>query len=349
MAAEELRIGNRAAYFRKTISAPDFESDRVLVRDAFEFTSLWLKRNCQKALPYWLQSKAYYEAGRSLPTVSAPLTNYYCFLNATKALLTVKKAKYSDYHGVSGDFNSSRRALINERISFHGGGVMASLANYLGENNKIVEYNLKEILSNLPFIHRAFRYTYRSHPEMFTPARRVIYRRHPTDRRIWLSANVDGRFADTRSLRTLPPELEVDKGFRTERVIRTKQRIRWFGRGETDASQKQAILRLNTFHHKNRKTFVYISASPDLWYIKRKVAGSTRIDRYSMTLIMAGMHRLSELSRYDPAGLTAYFEGKENWLLAEFVELSPAQFIDEIVCEMTSLEFGLPGIRPRST
>jgi hypothetical protein len=42
-------------------------------------------------------------------------------------------------------------------------------------------------------------------------------------------------------------------------------------------------------------------------------------------------------------------DGKENWLLTEFIELAPMQFIDELVCEMTSLEFGTPGIRPRST
>ena len=64
---------------------------------------------------------------------------------------------------------------------------------------------------------------------------------------------------------------------------------------------------------------------------------------------MAAMHRLSELSRYDPEGLMTYLEGKENWLLTEFIELGPLQFIDELVCEMTSLEFGSPGIRPRSS
>ena len=28
-------------------------------------------------------------------------------------------------------------------------------------------------------------------------------------------------------------------------------------------------------------------------------------------------------------------EGKANWLLSEFIQLAPAQFIDELVCEMT--------------
>lgn len=67
-----------------------------------------------------------------------------------------------------------------------------------------------------------------------------------------------------------------------------------------------------------------------------------------MTLIIVAMHRLSELARYDPRGLKRYLDGKENWLLTEFIELSPSQFVDEVVCEMTSLEFGLPGIRPKA-
>jgi hypothetical protein len=107
--------------------------------------------------------------------------------------------------------------------------------------------------------------------------------------------------------------------------------------------------RLMTYHRKLRKELVYITSAPDLWYIKRQIAGAKSLRRYSLTLIMAAMHRLSELSRYDPAGLIRYLEGKENWLLTEFIELAPMQFIDELVCEMTSLEFGTPGIRRRST
>ena len=95
-----------------------------------------------------------------------------------------------------------------------------------------------------------------------------------------------------------------------------------------------------------RRHFVFISASPDLWYLKREMAGAKRLPRVSMTLVLAAMHRLSELSRYDPKGLMSYLEGKENWLLTEFIELAPAQIIDEIVCEMTSLEFALPGVGP---
>src|SRR5262249_17640038 len=163
------------------------------------------------------------------------------------------------------------------------------------------------------------------------------------------TAKIEGRFADGRSLATLPPQFEIDRGFTNECVIRTRRRVKWFGKQSSKEQRTQAIERLCIYHRKQRQHLVYISSTPDLWYIKRPMGGAKYLNRYTLTLIMAAMHRLSELSRYDPAGLSRYLEGKENWLLTEFIELAPIQFIDELVCEMTSLEFGSPGIRPRST
>src|ERR1700730_945939 len=178
MPAPELQIGNRTAYFRKAIRTPNFSSERVLARDAFQFAELWLKRECPRALPFWDQAHSYYEASRNLPAQSSPLTSYYCFLNAAKALLTVKGVNFSDYHGVSGKFDPlSKRTLRNEMISFKGGGILPSLSNLLEEEETHDEHTLTGVLSNLPFIHRAYRYTFRSHPELFIPLRNVVYRK----------------------------------------------------------------------------------------------------------------------------------------------------------------------------
>jgi YaaC-like Protein len=151
MPASELQIGNRTAYFRKAIRTPNFSSDRVLARDAFQFAELWLKRECPKALPYWQQARSYYVASRSLPARSSPLTSYYCFLNAAKTLLTVKNVPFSDHHGVTGTFDPlSKRVLSNEMIAFKGGGILPALSRYLEEEETEREHTLTAILSNLP-------------------------------------------------------------------------------------------------------------------------------------------------------------------------------------------------------
>jgi hypothetical protein len=178
MPAPALEIENRPAYLRKAIRTPDFGSERVLTRDAFQFGELWLKRECQPALSFWQQARSYYVASKNLPAQSSPLTSYFCFLNAAKALLTVKGVDFSDYHGVSGRFDpASKRALRNEKIKFGGGGILAEVSRLLEEAEQSNEHTLTEVLSNLPFIHRAFRYTFRSHPELFIPLYNVMYRR----------------------------------------------------------------------------------------------------------------------------------------------------------------------------
>ena len=172
----------------------------MLTRDAFQFAALWLKRECSKALPFWDQARSYYAASKELPAQSSPLTSYYCFLNAAKALLTVKGINFSNYHGISGERDpASKSALRNEKVAFRGGGILPALSKLLEEEEKEEEHSLKDILSNLPFIHRAYRYTFRSHPEMFIPLTKVVYRKGVSNE-VWISAEIEGRHADGRSL-----------------------------------------------------------------------------------------------------------------------------------------------------
>jgi hypothetical protein len=54
------------------------------------------------------------------------------------------------------------------------------------------------------------------------------------------------------------------------------------------------------------------------------------------------MHRLSELSRYDPILFSGHFNVNHNWLLNEFIKTSGSQFIYGIASELTGLEFMKP-------
>ena len=88
-----------------------------------------------------------------------------------------------------------------------------------------------------------------------------------------------------------------------------------------------------------RKQFSYIHGNRRLWFLKRSnLASSSVINLSSMTLIMAAMHRISEIARYKPEQLNRLLKSKENWLLHEFISLALDQFIDEIACEITHHE-----------
>jgi hypothetical protein len=46
--------------------------------------------------------------------------------------------------------------------------------------------------------------------------------------------------------------------------------------------------------------------------------------------------------------LSAFLAGQKNWLLTEFIRMSPTQFLDEISSELTGQQFMLPNVRPAS-
>jgi hypothetical protein len=240
----------------------------------------------------------------------------------------------------------SRRALSNEVVKFQNSGIVSALAAYLDEPETATGHTMKELLGNLPYIHRAFRHTYASQTELFIPLVKPVYRQHPTDAYVWFSAEVQGRFADQRTLRALPSRFEVDAGWDEKCVIRTRKRVKWCRRGNSKQDREEARKRLWHLHKTTRLDVKCISGALDYWYLKRPGSPTAPIRRYDMTIAMAAMHRLRELSRYDPKGLVRYLEGKENWLISEFIQLAPRQFLDELVCEMTSLEIRLPGVRP---
>lgn len=104
---------------------------------------------------------------------------------------------------------------------------------------------------------------------------------------------------------------------------------------------------LTKYHKSIRKHFFYIAGQTRLWYIKRKCNVCGSIERSSITLTFAAMHRLSELSRYEPVRLAQHLNNQYNWLLSEFIRNSPYQFIDEVASELTGEEFMTPGISSR--
>lgn len=351
--AGELMYLNQPVSFSKAITKPVWGRRTVLSRDDFQFVEIWLKRQGKKeAQFYWAQAKEFFAATQTLDTAASPLTAYYSILNAVKALLSCKSYAFAEAHGVSGEATRSDRSLETENIAIHRRGVLAALSAYLGESETARNHTLSDVLANLPFIHRAYSLSRRNKPELFLSLINPRYVRHPESDKVWWCADVVGKEADRRVLQTLLSGYEIDEGVEAEggkgerRVIRRRDRITWFPKtGATHEQKAAAIARLQEYHRKIRRDVVLISASTDLWYLKRRVAGIRIIDRYEPTLIMAAMHRLSELARYDPQGLVKHLEGPKSWLLTEFIELAPAQFMRLVACEITGLEFRMPGVR----
>ena len=327
----------------KAITRPNFGEKTVLVTDTWDYVDLWLRRsNKNTARFYWQQARSFYEATQQLPKTAAPLTAYYCFLNATKALLAAKGVTAGNQHGVSGFTSSGRTALPKEHVNFKPGGVLGSLCIHLGEPIPTggQTYTLSNLLYNMPFIHRAYDLTFKSSKELFIPIAEPRIVRSTTTNEAWFAAELSGKYANKGTIGKLPLgfEQELGGGDSTQVLIRCKKRFDWKPKSLTSN-----LTRYTNYHQTLRNHLFYIAGPQRLWYLKMDGPAARVIPRSSLTITFAAMHKLSELARYTPQKLAAHFECQHNWLLSEFIHSAPAQFIDEISSEMTGQEFMMPG------
>jgi hypothetical protein len=338
MAYRDIEFRGRPLTIQKAIVGPKFGGKTVLVSDTWDYMELWLKRNGPpRARFFWEQAQHFFEATKALPKESSPLPGYYCMLNATKALLLVKKISFSDHHGITGTTKGKKSSISNETVVFKGAGILAALCNFIGEGASGETYTLKDLLYNLVYIHRAFNLSIPSCPELFIPIRNPKIVRSNANGEAWFCAELHGRHASLHTINKLPPGYEQDRGVLDRFVVRKKDRFQW------KPHDKATLDRYEQYHRKLRKHLDYIYSTQRLWYIKRRSGPAGYIERCSLTIAFAAMHKLSELARYSPDLLARHFEGRYNWLLSEFISVAPTQFIDGISSEMTGHEFMPPG------
>lgn len=338
-----LFLNRRELSLHKAIVRPSFGVPTVLTNSPWTFVSLWLKRNKQEnALFFWDQAQQFHLASTGLPLQSAPLLLYYSYMNATKALLASKGIAFDPRHGVRGVPRNSRRiSLANEQVRINQNGIVPALSTYFTETEPQLTHTLKELLFNLVFVHRTYCLTYRSQAEMFIPLREAKYFFDKDTSQVFCQALL-AKDALRRNVRQSLPQtlewVETDDG----PALRSRARINWSNPRKANDAE---LNRLRALHHSLRADFHYISGNQTLWYVKLVTRGPRMLLRRSPTITLAAMHRLSEICRYRPIELSSYLEGEQNWLLTEFIRMSPTQFLDEIASELTGHQFMNPNVR----
>lgn len=338
MPAHKLHIAGKAIRLHGCLIDPNFRTQRVLCSDPWDFVALWLKKEHKKeALFYWDQARSFYEASLQLPELSSPLTSYYCFLNATKALLQSRGQPFTESHGVGGRSRGGRASLANEIVDFQGGGILPALCKYLAEpDNAGKDFTLQDLLWQMPFVHRSYCLTYKGATELYIPLINNCFMRKDGSKEAWFQAEVDRRYVNAHTERMIKPGFEIFE--EDDRYcIRRKRRFKWSGR-----DIESSVAQFSVYHKQIRRRIVPIYSSENRWYLKKSVSGHDKIVNSQLVLIFAAMHRLSELSRYDPLSFSAHFNVNHNWLLSEFIRMAPTQFVYGMASEITGLEFVRP-------
>lgn len=342
-----VRINGRDLRPHKAVVTPLMGARTVLTNSPWGFVSLWLKRERKEnALLFWNQAREFHTASTGMSIQSSPLLLYYCFMNAAKALLAAKGISFDQHHGIRADNSrgsNDRISLSNEKVRFLSQGVLPSLSSYLGETESQRTYSLQAIFFNLPYIHRTYCLTYKTQTDMFIPLTDCRYVVDTKTMGAYLSANLSRDFAHGRFLRRLPDSLIHDPRPGEIGPVRSVTTTKISSRNLRDLADITRMVELN---RQLRIDIQYINGAQTLWYAKGKASGPSRSTRFPLTLTLGAMHRLSEICRYRPVELASFLAGQKNWLLSEFIQIAPGQFIDELAAEITGHQFLAPNVRP---
>ncbi len=261
-----------------------------------------------------------------------------------KAMLVSKNISFEEIHGIKSHNLrgvSKKITLCNEGVKILKKGILSSLSLYLNETSIDDIYSLEELLYNIPCIHRTFCLTYKTVKDLFIPLTNCEYQ-YDSSNNVYCVAKVTSEFVDNKLSSILPESFEM---INTDGTIRSIPSISISNPNNISLSDVNQISDLNTIL---RKDLQYINGATALWYLKCNRCHPKRIDRYPLTIMLAVMHRLSELCRYKPIELSAFLEGQKNWLISEFINMTSKQFLDEIASEITGHQFLIPNIRQAS-
>lgn len=282
---EAIKYKGRNIVVRKPKIVADLLSKTVLTDSTWQFVEIYLRSEGQDdALFYWEQAKNFYESTKTLTLVSKPLTAYYCFLNATKALLEVKKVGYGLSHGVTGKRENGHINIANEIVKFQPAGVVSALGAYLGENVPAggEEFTLKDIFYNISYIHRAFTITYGAMAELFIPIIEPRFVHDKTAEKGWFEIKLEPEHSNPRTLkRLIGYSLDTTYDNSNFYTLRRNKKFTWIApRGVPTAVSSR---NLQSHHKKIRKELRYIYSPNSLWYVKRKDLQNHIIDKSTLT------------------------------------------------------------------
>jgi hypothetical protein len=342
----QLRLNGRPVKPHKCVVSPLLGTRTVLTNSPWGFVALWLKRERKNdALFFWNQAQEFHEASEGMSLASAPLLHYYCFMNATKALLVAKGITFDPHHGVRASNlrkPGARKSLSNEGVCIGSRGILPALSSYLGEREPEKTHTMQEVFFNLPYVHRTYCLTYENQQDLFIPLLNGEFVLDQATMQAYFRAELSNDFAHARYIKRLPASLIGDPQGGHSRVIRSSASITLGSKTLRTAEDRDKLIGLS---RALRADIQYINGSQTLWYAKGKVKGPKRLERYPLALTLAAMHRLSELCRYKPMELASFLDGHKNWLLSEFIQLAPGHFIDELSAEITGHQFLVPNVR----
>lgn len=322
---------------------------RVLVSDPWGYVRYELSANgstrSRQVLAFWEQAEDFYTAAAESRPAARPLLYYYAFMNIVKAFLIHRGRgpKASEVHGIRHERPSNQasqlqtqKLIVGDLGSATKTAIFAEFSQELGHtlrNNQSMKVG--DVVGQIVGVHRAWM-SVTGHDSDFVTAE-VDLRKARDAQRVFASISFSAREKDLAErvasranwTRVASPSTPGLIHFETKKL------------GLAGTSYQESVTSLA---NGLRKLGMHLMLTEhDGYRIYFSDLGAKEAARLPQLLSMyAFMFFLGSITRYRPYDFDRYVAGKWGWLVNEFLNSQPAQFVYLMTSEIVGKEVVIP-------
>lgn len=300
------------------------KNEKIVISDIWAFWDYVIKKasNERKGEDFLRslleQAKHFYITAEASPVKSQPLLYYYSFLNLSKIIINLSSAhgpRKMYMHGMKEEHNNkfSQSTITKQRQKFDIVQVAHEIVSIFDPNIAATDIiiNVKELLNHCVGVHRAYSEIYNQTEVFYKIANYKLYKK---GKELIFKAEVQCSDTDITSLLAKGYSIVEDEDgvfyYTCKIIIPTYTPTRKDYAELSKEIQKKGI-------------WYFIGNSGYTMYLS-----NSSIGRYSQeSIIYMVMFYLGSITRYHPYMFDEIFSDKEQWLMSEFLNTQPKQFL----------------------
>lgn len=332
----------------------------VPFREPWSYLRYWIRDNYPKpssgdALELARQAERFYRIAAHASSDTSPLLWYYCFLNLSKALLLKAPSIYLPdevehaTHGIAelADNSAGYVTLSKQKVSVYGVRttkapvklqVFPALCEALGTplvfstGQSSIKLSIKSLLSHIVCVHRAFSTAYDA-PLKFCKAEIVAMEQRAASGKsgeMWHALDIES--LDVRAAVVQVKDFEKAAGIRA--VAPSSEGHHTYETQLSHFSNTNFLSRLAAQRAELRRV-VHPLILPQGYRYYLYPEGDVLAQPAS---IYAVVFYLGSIVRYKPQRFASLIGNKYHWLVEEFLQVAPKQFVALVINEITDCE-----------
>jgi hypothetical protein len=263
------------------------------------------------------QSKHFYITAEASPVKSQPLLYYYSFLNLSKIIINLSGThgpRKMYMHGMTEKHNHKflHSTITKQKQKINIVQVAHELISVFDPTVSTADLviNVRELLNHCVGVHRAYSEIYNQQEVFFRLKNHLLYK---NGKELIFKAELQCATSDVASLTALGYAItnEDDKYYYIEKLTMTAYAPKRQDYADLSAAIQQ------------KGIWYFIGNNGYTMYLSNSATG-----RYSQeSIIYMVMFYLGSITRYHPYMFDEIFSDKEQWLMSEFLNTQPKQFL----------------------